>query len=226
MQFLAKPGNKCTSRHKSNCQNCIPFDLVFFVFLCLCVCVCVCSIFTTYSVTLWLAPPHSTPLRWQSSPGNSGALYRKGCDQDLHRYTKVLEGKKTHNIRNSWNCVGNKQNNIKKKNWKKPWKIASLWEGDHLQLCLWINICVSVFANWIHNWNMLRLISMMESILVCWFDSVWTWMCECVYIPLGGGLMSVSPCWLELSDCPDSAQKQRQRGGRRERQMVRISFVC
>lgn len=60
----------------------------------------------------------------------------------------------------------------------------------------------------------------MESILVCWFDSVWTWtcvcvcvfFCECVYLPLGGGLMSVSPCWLELSDCPDSAQKQRRAG--------------
>lgn len=30
--------------------------------------------------------------------------------------------------------------------------------------------------------------------------------CACVYLPLGGGLMSVSPCWLELSDCPDSAE--------------------
>lgn len=46
-------------------------------------------------------------------------------------------------------------------------KITFLWEGNHLQLCLWINICVSVFANWIHNWKMLRPISMMKSILVC-----------------------------------------------------------
>lgn len=30
-----------------------------------------------------------------------------------------------------------------------------------------------------------------------------------VYLPLGGGLMSVSPCWLELSDCPDSAGKEK-----------------
>lgn len=33
----------------------------------------------------------------------------------------------------------------------------------------------------------------------------------CVYLPLGGGLMSVSPCWLELSDCPDSAEKEKKR---------------
>lgn len=32
-------------------------------------------------------------------------------------------------------------------------------------------------------------------------------LCACVYLPLGGGLMSASPCWLELSDCPDSTQK-------------------
>lgn len=31
----------------------------------------------------------------------------------------------------------------------------------------------------------------------------------CVYLPLGGGLMSVSPCWLELSDCPDSAEQEK-----------------
>lgn len=36
--------------------------------------------------------------------------------------------------------------------------------------------------------------------------------CEmCVYLPLGGGLMSVSPCWLELSDCPDSAKEEKHR---------------
>lgn len=34
----------------------------------------------------------------------------------------------------------------------------------------------------------------------------------CVCLPLGGGLMSVSPCWLELSDCPDSAQITEQGG--------------
>lgn len=33
--------------------------------------------------------------------------------------------------------------------------------------------------------------------------------CVCVYLPLGGGLMSVSPCWLELSDCPESAEKEK-----------------
>ncbi len=52
--------------------------------------------------------------------------------------------------------------------------------------------------------------------------------CVCVFVcaclPLGGGLMSVSPCWLELSDCPDSAQKQRGESG--ERQMVKIWYWC
>lgn len=50
------------------------------------------------------------------------------------------------------------------------------------------------------------------------------WACASVclrtLLPLGGGLMSVSPCWLELSDCPDSAQKQTEQG-----QTVRVS-VC
>lgn len=30
--------------------------------------------------------------------------------------------------------------------------------------------------------------------------------------PLGGGLTSVSPCWLELSDCPDCSGKEHRRG--------------
>lgn len=33
-------------------------------------------------------------------------------------------------------------------------------------------------------------------------------LCACVHLPLGGGLMSASPCWLELSDCPDSTEKE------------------
>jgi len=58
---------------------------------------------------------------------------------------------------------------------------------------------------------------------VGWFACV----CVCVFVhlPLGGGLMSVSPCWLELSDCPDSAQK-REQGEKRKSHMVRIRFVC
>lgn len=47
----------------------------------------------------------------------------------------------------------------------------------------------------------------------------------CIYLPLRGGLMSVSPCWLELSDCPDSISEKRQMGGG-GRQMVRIWFTC
>lgn len=27
-----------------------------------------------------------------------------------------------------------------------------------------------------------------------------------VYSPFGGGLTSVSPCWFELSDCPDCSE--------------------
>lgn len=39
--------------------------------------------------------------------------------------------------------------------------------------------------------------------------------------PLGGGLMSASPCWLELSDCPDSAkpterEREKEEGEKRE----------
>lgn len=34
-------------------------------------------------------------------------------------------------------------------------------------------------------------------------------MCEdiIVNLPFGGGLTSVSPCWFELSDCPDCSKK-------------------
>lgn len=40
--------------------------------------------------------------------------------------------------------------------------------------------------------------------------------------PLGGGLTSVSPCWFELSDCPDCSEREnkRGRGGGREREKV------
>lgn len=33
--------------------------------------------------------------------------------------------------------------------------------------------------------------------------------------PFGGGLTSVSPCWFELSDCPDCSE--RRKGGRKKR---------
>lgn len=49
--------------------------------------------------------------------------------------------------------------------------------------------------------------------------------CVCVSLlrggrrsPLGGGLTSVSPCWFELSDCPDCSEKENKRGlGEREK---------
>lgn len=57
--------------------------------------------------------------------------------------------------------------------------------------------------------KILRPISINCTMLI--LHRVWTdrgRVCVYVYLPLGGGLMSVSPCWLELSDCPDSAKKQ------------------
>lgn len=32
-----------------------------------------------------------------------------------------------------------------------------------------------------------------------------------VHVPFGGGLTSVSPCWFELSDCPDCSERQKKR---------------
>lgn len=31
-----------------------------------------------------------------------------------------------------------------------------------------------------------------------------------VNVPFGGGLTSVSPCWFELSDCPDCSERERE----------------
>lgn len=50
--------------------------------------------FSTYSETLWPALPHSTLLRWQNSPGNSGGLYRRGNNQAFTNTRKSLG--KTH----------------------------------------------------------------------------------------------------------------------------------
>lgn len=81
---------------------------------------------------------------------------QRWCDQDIHIHKRAQWNWNTHT--HTYTPAHTKE---------KPPKITFLWEGNHLQLCLWINICVSVFANWIHNWKMLRPISMMKSILVC-----------------------------------------------------------
>lgn len=41
-------------------------------------------------------------------------------------------------------------------------------------------------------------------------------------LPFGGGLTSVSPCWFELSDCPDCSEieeKKRESDGQSDGQM-------
>lgn len=52
-------------------------------------------------------------------------------------------------------------------------------------MCTWTSV-----ANYKHH------------VWTCWSDSV-----NSGPLPLGGGLMSASPCWLELSDCPDSSRQ-------------------
>jgi len=37
--------------------------------------------------------------------------------------------------------------------------------------------------------------------------------------PFAGGLTSVSPCWFEMSDCPDCSEREREREGEREREV-------
>lgn len=44
-----------------------------------------------------------------------------------------------------------------------------------------------------------------------------------VNLPLGGGLTSVSPCWFELSDCPDCSEKENKK---QEKEMVSQMDRC
>lgn len=37
-----------------------------------------------------------------------------------------------------------------------------------------------------------------------------------VNLPFGGGLTSVSPCWFELSDCPDCSERKKKKERKRD----------
>lgn len=67
--------------------------------------------------------------------------------------------------------------------------------------CVCLSICVCVYAG-IYN------VGFYMTKDYC----VWDSSTVLLYSPLGGGLMSASPCWLELSDCPDSEEQKEKEG--------------
>lgn len=69
----------------------------------------------------------------------------------IHRHTKALEEKKKTPTSEIHEIVFEPKQNKTKQKLEDTLKITTLWEGNHLQLCLWINICVNMCANWIHN---------------------------------------------------------------------------